>query len=138
MRRLILLVVITAVATVGFLYASGRFRFLVLQRGVTVELNGRPIRADVLQYRLDAILTVRDGESHSYFLNYSGDGDATVTDCKGWVAPRSILLIETQDYPPCQDRRGRQRRSLRWMGGGEGFVTDKGETITIRRRPAAP
>jgi len=116
-------------------------RYLVLNRSVTIEVNGVPVQGEVLQDRSSAIVTRRDsGRAHSYRLSYAGDVDMTgnmgfVADCHKWVSPRLPLLLETTEYPPCKVLPGNGGKpwgwSLIWKGSFEQFVTGDGEVIAI-------
>lgn len=82
-----------------YLDFSGKARFLVLERGRTVKVNGVLVRGDVLARRGTAIVTRRDaGNEHSYQLSATGDIDMTgdigsVRDCNQWIAPRWPFLV---------------------------------------------
>lgn len=102
------LAVITVGLAVVWLFVSGRVAYLILDRRLTIEVNGTPVKGEVLRNRFTAIVTRRDaGKKHSYQLSFEGDTDFTgdmgqVVDCREWVAPKWPLLIETRDYPPCK------------------------------------
>jgi hypothetical protein len=86
---------------------SGRVAYLILDRRYRIEVNGVPVKGDILQNSVSAIVTIRDaGKKHSYQLYYEGDVDLSgdmgfVADCREWVAPHFPLLLQTRSYPPC-------------------------------------
>jgi hypothetical protein len=128
---------------VGYLRLSGRIAFLVLNRRVGIEINGMPVRGEVLQGRATAIVTRRDpGKEHSYQLFFEGDADSagnvgSVMDCDKWVAPHLPVLLETRSYPPCgmisESGTHPQRRSLIQAGSFVQFVAVDGSTISVSR-----
>lgn len=107
-------------AFASYLYFSGNAEYLVLKKGVTLEVNGTPVRGEMLSGRAIAIVTRRDaGKEHSFQLFFAGDVDmkgdmGSVADCNQWVAPNLPLLIVTRHYPPCDNRR--DARVIRLMG----------------------
>jgi hypothetical protein len=110
-----------------YLYFSGKAELLVLERGRTIQVNGVPVRGEVLRHRGVAIVTRRDaGKEHSYQIFSAGDVDMTgdigsVGDCKQWVAPHLPFLIV---IPPCT-RSGPGHRLTANPGGPQFATADK-------------
>jgi len=94
-----------------YLYYSGEVDYLAIKRGLTIEVNGTVVRGEVLEGRMTAIVTTRDGgKEHSYKLFFAGDTDMTgnmgfVADCHRWVSPHFPFLLETRHYPRCKSLR---------------------------------
>jgi hypothetical protein len=114
-----------------YLDFSGKAKFLVLQRGRIVKVNGEPVRGDVLARRGIAIVTRRDsGNEHSYQLFAEGDADITgdigsVRDCNQWIAPHWPFLVLIH---PCT---GSGPGRLMGNGGGLRFTTADKSVIQI-------
>ena len=127
-----------AAAWLGF---SGRVGYLALNRRLTIEVNGVPVRGEILLNRVTAIVTRRDvGKNHSYLLSFEGDIDSTgdmgsVVDCHEWVAPHLPFLLETRSYPPCkrlpEDGPALRRWPLIGRGNSMQLVTRDHSTIGI-------
>lgn len=143
-KRWILLSVVT-IMVIAFVAAwlcfSGGVACLTLDRRLEIEVNGVPAQGEVLRNRVTAIVTIRKaGEKHSYELFFEGDTDLTgdmgsVVDCHEWVAPRSPLLLETRNYPPCKRLRKDETALHRWplirRGNSMQFVTNDHSTISL-------
>src|SRR5215470_13430027 len=103
---LIAAVLVLLVGPAWLAYARGQFDILHRGRGWNVQVNNKPIRADVLVGRASLLVTRRDkNNEHSYLLLYAGDIDrigdgGQVLDCGAWVAPKLPILIQTNSYYP--------------------------------------
>jgi len=128
----------------AYLFCSGKVGYLVLNRRVTIEVNGAPVQGEMLEGRATAIVTRRDaGKEHSYRLFFAGDTDTTgdigfVVDCHRWLAPHSSFLLETRRYPPCDARLEDGFKPWGWplidKSNSMLFVTNDRSTIRINRR----
>jgi hypothetical protein len=126
-----------ALATV-WLLLSGRVAYFTLDRRLRIEVNGVPVKGELLGNRFSAIVTIRDaGKKHSYQLFYAGDVDKTgdmglVVDCRQWVAPHfPLLLLQTRNYPPCKRLPEDEYCSLLSRGRSMQFVTKDRSTIRV-------
>lgn len=141
LTALVLLFVCCLWAYVFYFY-SGRASYFVLNKRVTIYVNGTPVPGELLEGRATAIVTRRDaGKEHSYYLFFEGDVDqvgdmGSVVDCHEWVAPRFSLLLETRRYQPCklitEDGTYRWGWPLIYKGGAMEFVTADKIIITIK------
>lgn len=127
----------------AYCYFSGRLRFLIVNRNASIELNGTPVRGEILTGRTNALVTIREpGKGHSYQLFFEGDTDFTgdmgsVADCGPWVAPHFPVIPETQNYPPCKNVTDAKSQAKRWPLMDEGkamrFLMPDSSTVTIKR-----
>lgn len=130
-------IAVAAMALTWHWYISGKFDLLCQTRHKKVIINGSVIPADVLVGRSSALLTVRDsGREHSYLLLYAGDVDPKgdighVLDCRGWVASRTPILIETRGYPNCTSA---SFVSIIARGISEEFVVANGDIVAVSVR----
>lgn len=139
---ILILVVLSFLGT--YLYYSSRIDYLTVARHSIIEVNGAPLKGELLEGRAAAVLTTRrEGEQHSYELLFAGDTDMNgnmgfVFDCHQWVAPRLPVLFKTQNYPPCRRLPGDAGERLAWplmnVDKSMQFVTKDGATIKITRR----
>jgi hypothetical protein len=134
--------VILCLSIAYYLYFTGKFDLLILDRHATIKVNGVTVQGEMLVGRGSAIVTRRDAnKKHSYLLLIAGDTDATgdmgnVIDCGSWVAPNIPALVEHSDYPPCVLLRhgGKQRRvSLQDKGYAMEFTPEPDVTIVVNR-----
>jgi hypothetical protein len=92
---------------VALLGLRGQVACLIVNKHLSIEVNGMATPGEILTNRNTAIVTRRDvGKKHSYQLLFEGDTDSdgdmgSVVDCHQWVAPRLPFLLETRSYPPC-------------------------------------
>jgi hypothetical protein len=146
MRTKLLLLGAFAIAllavVLGCLHFSERLSFLVLNTHAIIEVNGAPVKGEVLEGRATAIVTTRSpGRNHSYRLFFEGDTDVTgdmgsVVDCDQWVAPRLPFLPETRNYPPCKNPFNDSSRARRWplINKGKFMQFDLKDQSAIRIR----
>jgi hypothetical protein len=140
----VVLAVLSILGAIAFLRSYNAVSFLTRNRRATIEVNGAPVQGDVLEGRLTAIVTTRDGgKDHSYRLFFEGDTDSTgdtgfVIDCHGWLAPRLPFLLEVANYPPCNILSEDVYKDRRWPIFRRGkfieFVTNDQSTIRIGQR----
>lgn len=127
----------------GYIVSSGRGHFLIADRDVKIEVNGRSVWGEMLRGPFTAIVTTREaGNEHSYALLFAGDTDFTgnmgeVFDCRQWVAPRLPILFATHRHPPClplsEDDPGWKGWGLMDKGGGMEFVTGDKRIVRVTR-----
>jgi hypothetical protein len=135
--RLIALVLLVAVVTVAYLYLAGKFRFMVRNRGVRIEVNGRPVKGEYVRGKssFEAVVTRRDtAPARSYLLSFSVDGsgdDGSAVDCRQWVAPRMPIWIETPKYPTCVRAKGEHYVPLFFRDGTIRFTTAEGDAVRV-------
>jgi len=114
----------------------------MLDKSLAIEVNGMPVKGEVLANRFTAIVTIRDaGKKHSYHLLFEGDTDfpgemGKAVDCNEWVAPHLPLVFETRDYPPCKQEDGTtyKRWPLISRGKSMQFVTKDNATLSVVTR----
>jgi hypothetical protein len=126
------------------LRSTNAVALLVRNRKATVEVNGKLVHGEILEGRLSAIVTRRDdGKEHSYRLFFEGDTDSNqdtgwVIDCHAWVAPQLPVLLEADNYPPCNILSDDVYKDHRWPLFRRGyfieFVADDLSTIRIKLR----
>ena len=143
-KRWFLFLTLAAVAVglgVVWLFVSCKVACLTLDKRLAIEVNGTPVKGEVLGNRFTAVVTRRDaGKKHSYQLFFEGDTDFTgdmgqVVDCHEWVAPHLPFLFETRDYPPCKRRQEDGPTYKRWLlisrGKSMQFVTKDHSTLSV-------
>ena len=115
-----------------------RVAYFTLDKRLRIEVNGIPVKGEVLGNRFSAIVTIRDaGKKHSYQLFYAGDVDMTgdmgfVVDCRQWVAPHfPLLLLQARNYPPCKRLPEDEYCSLLSRPHSMQFVTKDQSTVSI-------
>ena len=141
---LVALLPVSILAAGAYLRSINAVALLVRNKQAIVEVNGVPVRGEVLEGRLTAIVTRRDtGKTHSYRIFFDGDVDATgdagfVVDCHAWIAPRLPFLLETANYPPCNILSEDVYKDRRWPLFDRGrfieFVINDRTTIRIDKR----
>ena len=137
LSRVIGLVLVVALATAAYLYLAGKFRFMVVNRGARIEVNGKPVAGDYVRGKrsFEAVVTRRDREpGHSYLLSFSIDGSSdigSVVDCHQWVAPRIPIWIETMRYPPCVRTKDERYIPLLYKNDGFQFTTAEGVVVRV-------
>jgi hypothetical protein len=127
--------------TAVWLSSSGRLGYFTLNRHLRIEVNGLPVRGEILTNKVAAIVTIRDtAKKHSYLVSFEGDVDSTgdigsVIECNEWVAPHLPLLFWTRSYPPCkhvyEDGSALKRLPLIYRGNSMQFVTKDHSTIAL-------
>ena len=132
-KRRFLLVALAALLialAIGWLVLPSRVAYFTLDKRLRIEVNGVPVKGEILGNRFSAIVTIREaGKKHSYQLFYAGDVDKTgdmgeVVDCRQWVAPHfPLLLLQTRNYPPCKRLPEDEYQSLMLRGRSMRFVT---------------
>jgi hypothetical protein len=138
-RRLALaaLAVFLIALAIGWLVRPGRVAYFKLDRRLSIEVNGVPVKGEILGNRTSAIVTIREvDKKHSYQLFYAGDVDMTgdmgfVVDCRQWVAPHFPLLLQTRNYPPCKRLPEDEYWSLLRRGHSMQFVTKDHSAISV-------
>jgi hypothetical protein len=131
------LILLFSVSFAYYLYFSRKADCLVLDKRRTIEVNGVPVRGEVLEGRGISIVPRRDaGKEHSYELLFAGDVDPTgdmgsAADCNRWIPPNLPLLIATRQYPSCTEN-GPEGKTWRLMSrGGLHFTTADNTIIQI-------
>ncbi|MGC1904051.1 MAG: hypothetical protein WA715_09550 [Candidatus Acidiferrum sp.] len=120
-------------------WLSTKFLILAVKRAATVQADGAPVVAEVLDGTSTALVTMRESKGQpSYLLKFEGDTEWTgdtgsVLNCDEWVAPRMPILLISKHSPPCikASPNGLPRRSLIRKNGFLQFVTDDQRTIRI-------
>ena len=142
--KLAVLVFLLLAFSWAYVFLSGKAGYLVLNRRVTIEVNGELVQGEMLEGRATGIVTRRDvGKEHSYKLFFAGDTDMTgdmgfVVDCHQWVAPHLPFLLETRHYPPCNMLQEDGPKPWGWplikKGNSMQFITKDQTTIWVNRR----
>ena len=133
------LTVLLIALAIGWLARSGKVAYFKLDKRLRIEVNGVPVKGEIIGNKSSAIVTIREsGKKHSYQLFYEGDVDSTgdtgfVVDCQQWLAPEVPFLLQTHNYPPCkrhpEDEYGRWSLVLR--SGSMQFATKDHSTVRI-------
>ena len=138
-RRFLLaaLTVFLIALPIGWAVLPSRVALFTLDKGFKIEVNGIPVKGEILGNRFSAVVTIRDaGKKHSYQLFYQGDVDMTgdmgfVVDCRQWVAPHFPMLLQTRNYPPCKRLPEDKYWSLMSRGRSMQFVAADRSIISI-------